>query len=462
MGSSVVPPDLMDKLVSLCKRRGIIMPGSEIYGGLANSWDFGPYGALLKQNIRNAWIKHFVTSRPDIVLLESGIIMNPKVWEASGHLQNFTDPLVDCKSCRRRFRADHLLELRSMEPGYAHETPVDWSQVRCPECGGELTAVRQFNLMFKTSLGPVADEGATVYLRPELAGGMFTDFKTIQQVGRKKLPFGVAQIGKVFRNEITPGNYIFRTREFEIMELEYFVYPKVWEATFEAWLTHMKAWLKSLGVRDGQLVFHEIPDGERAHYSKRTVDVEYQYPFGLKELYGLAYRTDFDLTTHAKFSGADLSYTDPVTNETFTPHVVEPSMGLERTLLVTLLEAYREEQAPTAEAGETETRVVLKLPKHLAPIQVAVLPLSKKDELSVSAQELARALRQRFVTEYDETQSIGRRYRRQDEIGTPYCVTFDFDSLKDAAVTVRDRDSMQQERVKTSELESYLRTKLEG
>ena len=451
--------DLMDKLIALCKQRGIIFPGSEIYGGLANSWDFGPYGALLKNNIRQAWLKHFVTSRDDMVLLESGIIMNPKVWQASGHLQNFTDPLVDCKKCKKRFRADHILEQRSLKPGYDKESPLDWSEIHCPECGGDLTEVRLFNLMFKSHMGPVEDAGAEVYLRPELAAGMFTDFKLIQQSKRLKLPFGIAQVGKAFRNEITPGNFIFRTREFEIMELEYFVKPSDWEKAFANWLDLMKSWLKSLGVAAKDINLNEIPEGERAHYSKRTVDFEYNYPFGLKELYGLAYRTDFDLASHAKFSGADLTYTDPETGEKFVPHVVEPSMGLERTVLVTLLAAYHEEDAPTAEEGETDKRVVLKLPKHIAPIKVAVLPLSKKEELAKLALPIAQELRQYLVVEYDDTQSIGRRYRRQDEIGTPYCVTVDFDTLEDKAVTVRDRDTMKQERIKIAELIEYLRAK---
>lgn len=460
MAHTTALSDSMEKLISLCKQRGIIFPGSDIYGGLANSWDYGPYGALLKCNLRQAWLKHFVTSRDDMVLLDSAVIMNPKVWEASGHLQNFTDPLVDCKSCQKRFRADHLLETRSLEPGYSKEKPVDWTKIRCPECGGELTAVRQFNLMFKTHIGPVEEQGAEAYLRPELAGGMFTDFKLIQQAYRQRLPFGLAQIGKAFRNEITPGNFIFRTREFEIMELEYFVKPDAWEQAFDEWLGVIKSWLKGLGVREGKLVFREIPEAERAHYSKRTIDIEYQYPFGQKELYGLAYRTDYDLASHAKASGADLTYTDAETGAKFIPHVVEPSLGLERTLLVTLLEAYHEEEAPTAEDGKTETRIVLKLPKALAPIKVAVLPLSKKAELASVAQKLASELRQKFVTEYDDTQSIGKRYRRQDEIGTPYCVTVDFESLKDQAVTVRDRDTMKQERVATAELAAYLAEKL--
>lgn len=452
--------NLMDKLIALCKQRGIIFPGSEIYGGLANSWDFGPYGALLKNNIRQAWLKHFVTSRDDMVLLDSGVIMNPKVWQASGHLQNFTDPLVDCKKCRKRFRADHILEQRSLKPGYDKEAPINWNEIHCPECGGDLTEVRLFNLMFKTHMGPVEEEGAEVYLRPELAAGMFTDFKLIQQANRKKLPFGIAQIGKAFRNEITPGNFIFRTREFELMELEYFVKPADWEFSFNKWLDLMKSWLASLGVKEKDIYLNEIKEGDRAHYSKRTIDFEYNYPFGRKELYGLAYRTDFDLAGHAKFSGADLTYTDPDGGEKFIPHVVEPSMGLERTVLVTLLSSYTEEEAPTSEEGETDKRVVLKLPKSLAPIKVAVLPLSKKEELSQIAVPIAQELRQNLVVEYDDTQSIGRRYRRQDEIGTPLCVTVDFDTLQDKAVTVRDRDTMKQDRVKITELASYLKEKL--
>ncbi|MFZ5391006.1 MAG: glycine--tRNA ligase, partial [Patescibacteria group bacterium] len=341
----VTDSNLLDKVMQLCKQRGIIFAGSDIYGGLANSWDWGHYGTILKNNIRQAWLKHFVLSRPDMMVLDSSIIMNTKVWEASGHLQNFTDPLVDCKKCQRRFRADNLLEGKSLEPGYIKEKPVDLADIVCPDCGGELTAVRQFNLMFKTHMGPIEEQGTEVYLRPELAAGMFTDFKIIQQIMRKKLPFGIAQQGKAFRNEITPGNWIFRTREFEIMELEYFVSPDKWEEAFAMWLKVMKDWLKFLGVRDDKLVFHEIEEGERAHYSKRTVDIEYYYPFGLKELYGLAYRTDYDLSQHAKHAKEDFSYIDPATNQSFVPHVVEPSMGLERTILVTLLEAYHEEEA---------------------------------------------------------------------------------------------------------------------
>ncbi|MBU1039420.1 glycine--tRNA ligase [Patescibacteria group bacterium] len=452
--------NLLDKVMQLCKQRSIIFAGSELYGGLANSWDWGHYGAILKNNIRQAWLKHFVYSQADMVFLESSIIMNSQVWEASGHLQNFTDPLVDCKKCRKRFRADNLLEGKSLEPGYSKEKPVEWSDIKCPECNGDLTAVRQFNLMFKTNMGPVAEEGTEVYLRPELAAGMFTDFKIIQQTLRKKLPFGIAQQGKAFRNEITPGNWIFRTREFEIMELEYFVNPQDWAEAFDRWLEVMKDWLKFLGVRSDKLVFHEIEDGERAHYSKRTVDIEYHYPFGLKELYGLAYRTDYDLSQHAKHANQDLTYTDPVTKVSLMPHVVEPSMGLERTVLVTLLEAYCEEEVPTTKEGVTETRIVLKLPVSLAPIEVAILPLSKNTELAPLSQEIENLLRPNFRVEYDETQSIGKRYRRQDEIGTPYCVTIDFESLQDRAVTVRERDNMKQERITLEKLVDYLKAKL--
>jgi glycyl-tRNA synthetase len=348
------------------------------------------------------------------------------------------DPLVECKKCHKRFRADQ----------------IDVA-APCPECNAKesFTAAKNFNLMFKTFLGPVEDTASVAYLRGELAQAMFVDFKLAQETSKKRVPFGIAQVGKVFRNEITPGNYIFRGREFNLMEFEYFVHPNGWETHFEYWLDQMKQWLDFCGVKRENLVFREIPDGERAHYSKRTVDIEYQYPFGQKELYGLAYRTDFDLKRHAAESGVDLSYTDPVTSEKYVPHVVEPTFGIDRTLLVVLLEAYHEEQAPTAEAGETDLRVVLKFPRALAPFKVAVLPLSKKPELSEKAEALAAQLRQRWATDYDESQSIGKRYRRQDEIGTPFCITYE-------KVTVRDRDTMAQDRVALDELEAYLAEKL--
>lgn len=451
--------DLLEKVTSLCKRRGFIFPSSEIYGGLANSWDYGPLGVLLKSNIKAAWWRFFVTERADMVGLDSAILMNPKVWEASGHLQNFSDPLVECKKCHHRFRADHLLDAKSLEPGYDHEKPVDPTSLVCPDCGGALTGSRNFNLMFKTFMGPVEDATSTVYLRPENAAGMFVNFKSVLTTTRRRLPFGIAQIGKNFRNEITPGNFIFRTREFEIGEFEYFIRPDAWEKTFEMWLQEIKRWWKDImEINMDHLVWHEIPDGERAHYSKRTVDIEYQYPFGVKELHGIAYRTDFDLARHAEKSGVDLRYTDPETKEQFLPHVIEPTFGIDRMLLVALLEAYHEDEAPTAEEGEKEARVVMRFPRHLAPIQVAVLPLSKKRELADVAEPITAALRRAgFSVEYDETQSIGKRYRRQDEVGTPFCVTVDFDSLNDHAVTVRERDSMKQERIQITELTKYIK-----
>src|SRR3989338_5020552 len=450
----------MDKIISLAKRRGFVFPGSEIYGGLANSWDYGPLGHLLKQNIKNAWWKFFVQERGDMVPLDTAIIMNPKVWEASGHLQNFSDELVECKKCPHRFRADHLLEAASAKPGYDKETVKTIAEVKCPDCDGALTEPKQFNLMFKTYLGVNEDTSTTAYLRPETAAGMFVNFKNILNVTRRRLPFGIAQIGKNFRNEITPGNFIFRTREFEIGEFEYFINPKDWEETFEMWLAQIKRWWQDIMQIDmDNLVWHEIPDGERAHYSKRTVDVEYKYPFCVKELHGIAYRTDFDLSRHETVSGQDLHYTDPESGERFLPHVIEPAFGIDRMLLVALLEAYHEEKAPTAVEGESEERVVMRFPKHLAPIQVAVLPLSKKEELSGVAKDLADSLRKDFSVEYEENQSIGKRYRRQDEIGTPYCVTVDFESLEDKKVTVRDRDTMEQERVAVDELKDFLKDK---
>ncbi|OGL97740.1 glycine--tRNA ligase, partial [Candidatus Uhrbacteria bacterium RIFOXYB2_FULL_57_15] len=422
----------MDKLVALAKQRGFVFPGSDIYGGMANSWDYGPLGTELKRNIVDAWWRRFVTSRGDMVGIDAAIIMNPKVWEASGHVDGFTDPLVECKKCHERFRADQ----------------IDASKP-CARCGAKdgFTDPKNFNLLFKTFIGSTEDNKSVAYLRGELAQAMFVDLPQVLMTSRKRVPFGIAQQGKCFRNEITPGNFIFRTREFNLMEFEYFVHESEWEKWFEYWLEQMKGWLDFCGVKREHLVFHEIEDGERAHYSKRTVDIEYQYPFGLKELYGLAYRGDYDLRRHMEASGADMRFTDPKTNEKYVPHVIEPTFGIDRTVLITLLEAYTEEKAPTAEKGETDTRVVLKLPKALAPFKVAILPLSKKDELTVVAQPLADRLRRRFATDYDETQSIGKRYRRQDEIGTPFCVTVDFDTLGDQAVTVRDRDTMRQERV---------------
>ncbi len=438
--------DTMQKLVSLCKRRGFIFPGSEIYGGLANSWDYGPLGVTLKNNVKQGWWRRFVQQRLDMVGIDAALIMNPKVWEASGHLAEFSDPLVECKKCHSRYRADQ----------------IDLTAA-CTHCGSKNTFTEsvQFNMMLKTFLGPSEDSMSTVYFRPETAQAMFVDFKQVLETSRKRLPFGIAQVGKAFRNEITPGNFIFRTREFEQMEIEYFVRESEWETHFEHWLQQMRLWLADLGVKKEHIHEVEIPDGERAHYSKRTVDFEYDYPFGQKELYGLAYRGDFDLQNHAKASGQDMNYTNPEDpKDKFVPHVIEPTWGVDRSVLVALLEAYHEEVAPTADEGETEARVVLKFPTWLAPIKVAILPLSKKAELSEVARPLYEKIARLFPCDYDETQSIGKRYRRQDEIGTPYCVTVDFDTLTDQAVTVRERDSMAQERIAVAELESYLIKKL--
>ncbi len=452
----------MDKLVSLCKRRGFVFPSSEIYGGLAATYDWGPLGVELVNNIKRAWWKMFIQERPDMVGLDASIMMNPKVWEASGHVQNFSDPLVECKKCHARFRADHLLEERAASPGYDKEKPVDIKDIKCPACGGELTEAKQFNLMLKTHLGPVEDTASAVYMRPETAGGIFVNYKNVQQSMRRRIPFGIGQIGKAFRNEITVENYIFRVREFEQMEVEYFFNPKEdWHKYFDMWLDLMTRWCDRLGIKKENLIFHEIPEEERAFYSKRTIDIEFKYPFGVKELYGLAYRTDYDLTQHQKFSGEELSYLDPETNEKFIPHVIEPSLGIARSVLAALLEAYTviEGGRSTTTEAIKEEEIMLKLPYELAPIKVAILPLSKKEPLAELAEKIAKELRPHFMLQYDETGSIGKRYRRQDEIGTPYCVTVDFESMDDKKVTVRDRDSMKQERVAIAELKDYLKEK---
>lgn len=426
----------MDKIVNLCKRRGFIFPGSEIYGGLANSWDYGPLGVELKNNIKNEWWKMFVHQRTDMVGIDPAIIMNPKVWIASGHVKNFADPLVECRKCHNRFRLDQLSKKNE-----------------CPDCAGDLTKPKNFNLLFKTFLGPTEEKASEVYLRGELAQAMFIDFPIVAQTTRKQLPFGIAAQGKVFRNEITPGNFIFRTREFELMEFEYFVEEKDWKKYFEYWLEEMRGWLRKIGVKDNNIFLKEVLEGERAHYSSRTVDIEYEYSFGRNELYGIAYRSDFDLKNHMKESGA--------TFPTPLPHVIEPTFGIDRTLLVSLLEAYNEEPAPISGQGETDIRIVMKFPYWLAPYKVAVLPLSKKEELTKIAKPLYENLRKSFVCDYDETQSIGKRYRRQDEIGTPFCVTVDFETINDNAITVRDRDSMKQDRIKINQLEKYLNEKLQ-
>jgi glycyl-tRNA synthetase len=443
----------MDKIVSLCKRRGFVFPGSEIYGGLANSWDFGPYGTELKNNIKQYWWKIFVHGRDDLVGLDSAIIMNPEVWKASGHIDNFSDPLIECKECHGRFRADQISGIEVIiKPGDIGSSWKIPGGVKCPVCGkNKFTNPTIFNLMFKTFIGSTEDDSSVAYLRPETAQGIFINFDNIVNTTRKKLPFGVAQIGKAFRNEITPGNFIFRTREFEQMEIEYFFNPKKesWEEKFEMWLEAFKKWMNDIGIDSKKLYFHDIEKGELAHYSKKTIDVEFDFPFGRKELFGLAYRGDFDLKNHKIY------YTDPETQEKFIPHVIEPSLGVDRMMLAVLVSAYTEEKT------EDDVRVVLKIDKKLAPIKIAVFPLMKnKPELVTKAKEIFEKLKTDFMCEFDDNGNVGKRYRRQDEIGTPYCVTVDFESLEDGAVTVRDRDTMKQERIKIPELLSFFKGKL--
>lgn len=451
--------NIMDKVVTLARHRGFIFPGSEIYGGLANSWDYGPLGTLLKNNVRDIWWKFFVQRRHNIVGLDAAILMNPKVWEVSGHVANFNDPLVEDMVTHKRYRADHLLEPilgEAVTTMSVAEMTAAFKEhgVTSPE-GNPLSPPQKFNLLFETALGSVEGKKQAVYLRGELAQSMFVDFKRIMESMRLSLPFGVAQVGRVFRNEITPGNFTFRTLEFDLMEFEYFIRQAEWERTFEFWLTEMQRFLQAeIGIASDKVRVREHTQEELSHYSTRTVDLEYQTPFGWKELFGLAYRTDFDLKNHSEASGVDLRVTDTETNEKFYPHVIEPTFGLTRLLLMTLLDAYTEEEV------DGETRVVLKLKPYLAPYQVAVLPLSKKAELTDVAAPLAQQLREHLSCDYDVTQSIGRRYRRQDEIGTPYCVTVDFNSLGDHAVTVRDRDTMAQERIPLDGVRQYLLDKL--
>jgi len=445
------PADLIDRLVSLSKQRGFVFPSSEIYGGINALYDFGPLGTRLRRNIRDSWWRRMVDLRDDVEGIESSIIMHPRVWEASGHVQNFTDPLVDCTgTCRRRWREDHLEEERRVR-GKAPDA------AGCPECGGPLTAPRNFNLMFKSFAGPVEDSSTQVWLRPETAQGMFVDFQQVLNATRARMPFGIAQIGKAFRNEITTGNFIFRVREFEIMEMEYFCRPGSDDEWFAYWQKEWWAWyVENLGLRADRLRMYEHPKEKLAHYSKGTFDVEYLFPFGWGELGGVANRTDYDLRRHQEFSGKDLSYFDTVGNERYLPYVIEPTTSVDRSMIAVMVDAYDEEEV------RGEKRVVLRMHPDIAPVQVAVLPLSKKPELSAKAREIEHALRGEFATEYDETQSIGRRYRRQDEIGTPLGVTIDFDTLQDEAVTIRERDTMEQVRVPISGLSAALRDQLDN
>jgi glycyl-tRNA synthetase len=428
--------ELMEKIVNLSKRRGIIFPSAEIYGGFRSTYDYGPLGVLMLRNVKNAWWRSMVQLRHDVVGLDASILSTPKIWEASGHLANFTDPLVDCRSCKERWRADHIDGV-------------------CPNCGStDLTEARAFNMMFKTFVGPVEDEASTAYLRPETAQGMFINFKNILQTSRKRPPFGIAQVGKSFRNEITPGNFVFRTREFEQMEMEYFVPPTEAPKWFEYWYQERLKWYLDLGIEDHMLRLRHHDKEELSHYSAGTVDIEFDFPWGWGELEGIANRTDYDLKAHSSYSGEKLEYFDPNTNSSYTPYVIEPAAGATRAMMAFLIGAYCEDEV------NGEARTVLKLHPRIAPYQVAILPLSKKESLMKLADEIYADLSPAFSCDYDDTQSIGKRYRRQDEVGTPTCVTVDFDSLEDNAVTIRDRDTTEQVRVPIAELRDNLVSRL--
>ena len=459
----------MDKIVALCKNRGFVFPGSEIYGGLANTWDYGPLGVELKNNIKKAWWKKFVQENKYNVGLDAAILMNPQTWVASGHLAGFSDPLMDCRECHERFRADKLIEDWCAENSFELPKPIDaFSQaemkafveehnILCPSCGKHnFTDIRQFNLMFKTFQGVTEDAKNTVYLRPETAQGIFTNFVNVQRTTRKKMPFGIGQIGKSFRNEITPGNFIFRVREFEQMELEFFCKPGTDLEWFNYWRSFCHNWLLSIGLRDENIRLRDHDPEELCFYSKATTDFEFMFPFGWGELWGVADRTDYDLTQHQNTSGKDLTYFDPETNERYIPYVIEPSLGVERSVLAVLCDAYDEE---IVDAEKNDTRVVMHFHPAIAPFKAAVLPLSKK--LSEQATELYDELVKLFPVDFDDAGSIGKRYRREDEIGTPFCVTYDFDSVEDKCVTVRDRDTMEQVRMPITEVAAYIEKKLE-
>ncbi len=451
----------MEKIVALCKGRGFVYPGSEIYGGLANTWDYGPLGMELKNNIKKAWLKKFVQENKYNVGLDSAILMNPQTWVASGHLGGFSDPLMDCKDCKTRHRADNLIEDfdGTNVAGWSNEQMTDYikeKNIPCPNCGKQnFTDIRQFNLMFKTFQGVTEDSKSEIYLRPETAQGIFVNFANIQRTSRKKVPFGVAQIGKSFRNEITPGNFIFRVREFEQMELEFFCKPGTDLEWFDYWRAYCRDWLYSLGMKEENLRLRDHDPEELCFYSKATTDFEYLFPFGWGELWGIADRTDYDLTQHQNTSGKSLEYFDPTDNSRYIPYVIEPSLGVERLFLSILTEGYDEE---VVDAEKNDVRTVLRLHPYLAPFKAAVLPLSKK--LGEQAEALFDELSKDFMCEYDDAGSIGKRYRRQDEIGTPLCITYDFESLEDGCVTVRDRDTMEQVRIKIDELKAYIAEKI--
>ncbi|MCO5966924.1 MULTISPECIES: glycine--tRNA ligase [Actinoallomurus] len=456
--------ELMETIVNLSKRRGLVFPSSEIYGGLRASWDYGPLGVELKNNVKRQWWKSMVQGRDDVVGLDSCVILAREVWEASGHVKEFVDPLTECQSCHKRYRADHLIEAYEEKHGKAPEHGL--ADLVCPNCGtrGAFTEPRMFNGLLKTYLGPVEDESGLAYLRPETAQGIFINYAAVQQAARRKPPFGIGQIGKSFRNEITPGNFIFRTREFEQMEMEFFVEPGTDEEWHQYWIDTRLQWYVDLGISKENLRLYEHPKEKLSHYSKRTVDVEYRFNFQGSEwgeLEGIANRTNFDLSTHAKHSGQDLSYYDQEKEQRYVPFVIEPAAGVDRCVLTFMMDAYSEDEAPNAK-GKMEKRVVMRLDHRLAPVKVAVLPLSRNADLSPKAKDLAAQLRRNWNVEFDDAGAIGRRYRRQDEIGTPYCVTVDFDTLEDNAVTIRERDSMAQERIGLDQVEAFLATRLLG
>ena len=456
--------DKIDTIVSLSKRRGFVYPCSEIYGGQRAAWDYGPLGVELKENIKRQWWRSMVTSREDIVGIDSSVILAREVWEASGHVTAFVDPLTECTSCHKRFRADHLEE--AYEAKHGHVPAGGLADINCPNCGnkGAFTEPKLFNGLLQTHLGVTQDPSSVAFLRPETAQGIFINFAAVQQTSRKKPPFGIAQTGKSFRNEITPGNFIFRTREFEQMEMEFFVKPGEDEKWHEYWLQERWNWYTGLGLREENLRYYEHPKEKLSHYSKRTVDIEYRFNFGgtdFSELEGVANRTDFDLSTHSSHSGQDLSYFDQEAGERWFPYVIEPAAGVNRAMLAFMIDAYTEDEAPNAK-GKMEKRNVMRLDPRLAPVKVAVLPLSRNPALSPKARDLSADLRKHWNVEFDDAGAIGRRYRRQDEIGTPFCVTVDFDTLEDNAVTVRERDSMRQDRVSIDKVTGYLAGKLVG
>lgn len=450
----------MDKIISLCKRRGFLFPSSEIYGGLANTWDFGHYGVLLKNNLRDWWWKRFVLNRDDMVSVDASVILNPKVWEASGHVKSFNDPLIDCRRCHYRVRADHLIEeslnLKVEGKSFNELTSlIKINKLKCPKCGqSDFTDVRKFNLLFETFIGIIEEKKAKAYLRGELAQGIFINFKNIINTLRVKIPFGIASIGSVFRNEITLGQSVFRTLQFDLMEFEYFIHPETWKEMFGYWQKEMYNWAREIGLKPERLRWREHNPEERSHYSKKTTDLEYNFPFGWKEIWGLAYRTDFDLKNHTEHSGVDLSYQDIKSGRKFIPHVIEPTFGLSRLVLTVIVNAYDEEEI------NGKKRIVLRLNPKIAPVKVAVFPLQKDEKLRELARKVYLNLKEKFVSEFDDSGNIGKMYRRQDEIGTPFCVTIDYQSLEDETVTIRDRDTMKQERIKINSLENYLKDKI--